>query len=150
MESCSQELSPRTRAQGRSFRKVRSYSNFFFLVLLREFVSAVFIWCGRGSLQAAWCMGGECRHEVMAKGNRARLCHTSWGGSCCGAGRPLYQLGNVWGRLGGISLHCVGPCRWCVTKHLQGTLQFLGQRGLKPNPAATDWAEGRGGEGEKW
>lgn len=89
------------KAQGRASERLGVILIFFFLVLLREFVSAVFIWCGRGSLQAAWCMGGECRHEVMAKGNRAWLCRMSWGGSCCGVGRPLYQLGNVWGRLGG-------------------------------------------------
>lgn len=119
---------------------------FIFLVLLREFISAMHIWCGKGSLQAAWCMGGECWHEVMAKGNRARLCHTSWGGSCCGAGRPLYQLGNVWGRLGGnfITL-CWAILLMCYQTSARDP-ELFGQHRLKPNPAAM--AEQREGEGK--
>lgn len=104
----------RNEGLGQELQKVVGFCNPFFssfLVLLREFVSAVFIWGGRGSSQAVWCMGSERQHDVMAKGNRALLCRTSWGGSCYGAGRPLYQLGNVWGRLGGncMTLSWAGP-----------------------------------------
>lgn len=93
-------------------------------------------------------MVGKWRHDVMAKGNRARLCRTSWGGSCCGAGRTLYQLGNVWGRLGGnfITL-CWAVPLMCYQTSARDLAVSLGERGLEPHQAAT--TEQREGAGKR-